>query len=215
MYMRKTILISLCLFTLSACNNKIVEDAQEVKDNNDTKETEEKEKLEEIHETVVEEGATLDEVKEEISTQLEKKTTVDIKEVKKKEEFTEANEFAQYAAAKLYKFQKGILSPNSYYEFIVNFGSRVYLRDVDSKGKKEMIKGFKDLQDSLSDAGTEYNGYKLSEVTKDKTGIYAYFYRVIETTESIQSYRTTMVKEGSAWKLDSDILSPGYKEIEK
>jgi hypothetical protein len=146
----------------------------------------------------------------------EVKETLETKEVEEIESFEDKEEFAQYTARILFEYFTTELSPEQYYDFIINHGSRLMLEDIDPANKENIIKGYANVQSQLVKNGTTFTDYKISEVTVDETGIYAYFYRTLLTDDDEEvNYITTIVKESDGWKFDADDLSQGYIEERK
>lgn len=214
---KKIPLILLATATLlSACNNKIVDEAEKVESQKKEQEYMQEELEAKQLEILEENEITLDEVLEDIDKEKETKKTLDIEKVEEKEEFHDGEEFAQYVSSVLFDYFTGEISAEDYYNFVTKHGSLKHVKDLDTDMKDLMVKSFADIQKLFLEQDLAIKKYKVSELTLDEAGIYGYFYRTLITEEGTElNYVTTIVNEGQNWKYESDVLSHGYKENTK
>lgn len=216
MYKRLSLVfMALTITLLSGCNDRIVDEANKV-NSEKIKHQQEIQDLQDKQLKALEENTTpIEKALETLETEKETKETLENEQIDEQTEFANEEEFAQYVANILFNFFTGDLSPEKYYEFISKHGSLVLLKDINPEKKDVMIKGYADIQRKLIENGTKFVDYKISELTFDETGIYAYFYRTLISEDGEEvNYITTIVKEKNGWKYDSDHLSQGYTEKE-
>lgn len=204
----------LSIMFLAACNSKIIQEAEKVEEENKAVQLEDKELRKEQEEVLIENENEIDDIVEKIKSERETKSTVDVESVEIKDEYESKEDFAQYVAKILYDFHTKNITAEEYFNFTIEHGSKLLLQGVNPDNKQTMVEGFSHIQNRLNQNDYEYKGYSISEITMDKPGIYGYFYRNIIREDTELNYITTIVKQGDAWKFDSDQPSSGYNEKE-
>lgn len=215
MYKKYYATLFLVIIFLTACNDRIIDEAEGIQQLKDNEVIEQEDLRDKQMEALKENETSIHEAVEIALEQREEKSKVEIAEnIVEKEKFTNEEEFAQYVAKIMYDFQTQEMTAEEYYNFIMNHGSRVLLSNFDEVNKNLTIEGFSSSQNKMNEHDLEYRGYSLSEITLDEPEIYGYFYRTVIRGEEELNFLTAIVRQGDKWKFDSDVPSIGYKEKE-
>jgi outer membrane murein-binding lipoprotein Lpp len=213
---RRILIGSLVLGSLvvAGCNNKIVEEANDVGETNKKLEKIVGEKQEEKEQKVQDLYKDLEKPIEEVvdAVDKEKMKQVDTNVVEKKS-YEDPNEFSKKVAKVLFEFSTGKMSSADYYEFLMNSASKSYIEQYLPE-KKEGLLFVENVQSLLIQKTPELEGsYVLTEVSINRTKTEGHFYRELTTKKGEKLYYiSTIVKEDGVWKFQDDSPSPPFEE---
>lgn len=146
-----------------------------------------------------------------LENDLDPRSEVESTQVAKKEHYEDANEFAKYAAGILYEFYTITISPEEYYEFLMNYGSKEVIKELPTKNDAIVI--LTTLQDMFKKQNITGETYTLTNVELDRFKRNGTFYRKVLTTNGEEYFITSITKENKGWKYVEDSPSPPYTEL--
>ncbi|MGN8842526.1 hypothetical protein ACTNDN_06840 [Niallia sp. HCP3S3_B10] len=194
---------------LSACSNDpFVKEAKKINETMDTHEETETDSNSDLESFYADQARPIEEVVAELDGESVK--ILDKKEVEVKAAYEDPEEFARYAADILYKFQSLQISPEDFYNFILNYGSIQTVEELPQK--QDAINIFKTIQDSYIQANVKGESYDITVINLDRFKRQGYFYRKVLSTEGINYFITSIFKEDGAWKYVTDEPSDPFFE---
>ncbi|EFV74562.1 hypothetical protein MKY20_24915 [Cytobacillus sp. FSL W8-0315] len=177
--------------------SKRIEALKEEKKQGELKDSKEKEEQERPVNEVVYENE-LDTLKE-----------VENLDYKNLEEYKDAAEFSKFVADALYKFYTVQLSPENYYEFLLQYGTESVKESLPSKD--DAVTVFSSLQDLYLKQNINGESYTLTNVTFNRLKNEGSFYRKVLTTNGEEYFISIIQKENGVWKYADDSPSPPYE----
>jgi len=206
------ILLLASSISIVGCSNDAFEKEEQrvknVKEENklaadDTKEDKKKDKMYQDMEK------PLDEVI--LENDLDPATEVESIETTKKEHFVDAAEFSKYTADILYKFYTLAISPEEYYDFLMNYGSIEVIKELPTK--KDAIVILSTIQEMYRNQNITGESYTITNIEFDRFNRNGTYYRKLLTTNGEEYFITTITKEDTGWKYVEDSPSPPYTEM--
>lgn len=189
---------------------KEVERVEALKEQNKIEEQNQEEKIEEQNQKYSETARPLEEVIEE--NDLDKMVELESIDGEEKDTYDNPEDLSKYVSQKLYDFYTLQLSPEQYYQFLVQYGSQNVVNSLPSK--KDAISIFTSLQSNYRELNITGDGFTITNITLNRMNQEGFFYRKVNSTNGEEFFITTVVKEGNEWKYDNDSPSPPYR-IEK
>ncbi|WP_337019976.1 hypothetical protein [Oceanobacillus massiliensis] len=212
---KKVILFLLIALTLSACNNRLVEVAEE---NEKQSAADDSESRRQTDEEIKEEQAKIYKEIEKPVEEIVKNNDLKQMEIQDsavntaKDNYVDENEFARYTARLIFDYQSAKISPKEYFDFLSNYGAEAIVNEMPAD-EEEALLVYSNVQSQLSDS-TQFESYTISKVGLNKSKREGYFYRLVNTSEGEAYYITTITKEAGNWKFLEDSPAPPFEIVE-
>ncbi|AND43118.1 MULTISPECIES: hypothetical protein [Cytobacillus] len=184
--------------------SKRIEALKEEKKQGELKDSKEKEEQEKIYKDM---ERPVNEVVYE--NELDTLKEVENLDYKNLEEYKDAAEFSKFVADALYKFYTVQLSPENYYEFLLQYGTESVKESLPSKD--DAVTVFSSLQDLYLKQNINGESYTLTNVTFNRLKNEGSFYRKVLTTNGEEYFISIIQKENGVWKYADDSPSPPYE----
>lgn len=213
--MKKMLLtFSVAALALTACNDKLVQEAKKT-DQNNALATEEKkrdqEDLEKKQEEILKElEKPIDEVIS--NNELDQVDLLSLSNFQVKDSYENPSELAIHAGETLFRFYKGDMDPEEFYQFLMKYGSESMRADLQDKENSILI--FENVQSLYREKNPGIDSFVITTPILSGTKKEAYFYRKVVSKTSEEFNISTLVLEDGAWKFKEDSPSPPF-EISK
>lgn len=214
--MKRAILtLSVTAIALTACNDKIVQEANNTSENNEIEVKEKQKKDEELQKKQEEILKDLEKPLDEVisNNELDQVTLLPLSETEMKETYKNPSELAIHVSDVLFKFYKGELTPEEFYQFLKKYGSKSVKENLTDKENSIII--YQNVQSLYREKNPDIESFVITEPVLSGSKKEAYFYRKVTSPLGEEYNVTTLVLEGGSWKFLEDSPSPPFEILKE